>query len=158
MVFLLNAFSYILKIFVCGYKYLITCFFFSSFWLAGFCRRSLTSQCQPRPLHVKFRWRLTLRRTWCGISASWRVKWRGSNAAFALQSSSVSPCLITHACTPALLHQHSLSAIILQPEANKLFRELEYRLNINLNSSSWYPYYIQFQIRISTCQLVVHCK
>lgn len=29
---------------------------------------------------------------------------------------------------------------------------------INLNSSSLYTYYIQFQIRISTSQLVVHCK
>lgn len=76
--------------------------FTSSFWFAGFCRRSLTSQCQPRLLHVKFPWRLTLPRTWCGISASWRVKWRGWSAVSALQNYSVSPCLITHTCTPAL--------------------------------------------------------
>lgn len=94
--FILNAFLHHLK----NVSWSLN--FTSSFWFAGFCRRSLTSQCQPRLLHVKFPWRLTLPRTWCGISASWRVKWRGWSAVSALQNYSVSPRLITHTCTPAL--------------------------------------------------------
>lgn len=84
----------------------------SFFWLAEFCRRSLTSQCLPHPLHGKFLWRSTLPRTWCGTSASWRAKWRGWNAAFAPQNYSVS---FSSLCTPALLQNPST---ILGPVVN----------------------------------------